>query len=319
MQKSNLHKIPFYDNNAKHYYFNWEAKNPRLWVHIMHGMAEHSERYKTLAKFLNQHNISVTADDHRGHGITGSEANSLYHFADKDGWNKLIEDQWHLIKHIAQKKSVPLVILGHSMGSYIALRFCQKYSCRLADDAKTYLSGLVLSGSGYTPPILSRVGRALAFIERQRLGKDKPSSILEHFSTGHFNRQFEPVRTAKDWISSDNAEVDNYIEDPWCGGAISTQSWFDFLGGLIDIFGQRQLRTLPKTLPIYLFSGALDPVGNAGSAVKILRNKLVKLHIEQVEMQLYQNGRHEMLNEVNKDEVYRGLLGWLNKIQSADR
>lgn len=313
MPRINLHKIAHFDNEEyDHYYFNWETNNPRLWVHIMHGMAEHSERYEPLAKFLNQHNISVTADDHRGHGVTGSDANSLYHFADKDGWNKLLEDQRQLINHLADNQPAPLVILGHSMGSYMALGFCQKY-------ALNHLVGLILSGSGYTAPSQSRVARGIAYIERLRLGKDKPSPILEYLSTGHFNRQFEPVRTAKDWISSDSALVDSYIKDPWCGGAISTQSWFDFLGGLMDIFGHNWRQMMPKNLPIYLFSGDRDPVGKSGQAVEYLRDKLVKLNLDKVKMRLYKGGHHEMLNEVNRDEVYSDLLDWLNQIHIAEK
>lgn len=319
MQTPNLCKVPFTDIKADHYYFNWQAENPKLWVHIMHGMAEHSERYKSLAKFLNQHDISITADDHRGHGVTGSKANSLYHFADKNGWNKLIDDQRQLITHLAKQQSAPLIILGHSMGSYMALDFCQKFSYLLNKQGATQLRGLVLSGSGYSAPTLSRFAGLIALIERLRLGKDKPSPVLEHLSIGHFNRQFKPVRTEKDWISSDPDMVDKYINDPWCGGAISTQSWLDFLRGLVNIFSQRQLRSLPKNLPIYLFSGALDPVGNAGSAVKALKDKLLKLNIEQVDMQLYPNGRHEMLNEVNRKTVYNDLLDWLNQIYNANK
>jgi alpha-beta hydrolase superfamily lysophospholipase len=314
MQTSILCKLPFYDNNADHYYFNWQTENPKLWMHIMHGMAEHSERYKSLAKFLNQHDISVTADDHRGHGVTGSKANSLYHFADKDGWNKLINDQWQLISHLRKRETAPLVILGHSMGSYLALGFCQKYAPQLDN-----MMGLVLSASGHTSPNLSRLGRGLAFFERFRLGKDTPSPILEHLSTGHFNRQFDPVRTPKDWISSDSAVVDNYIKDPWCGGAISTQSWFDFLGGLIDIFGRDWKKTMPRPLPVYLFSGALDPVGNRGLAVKALRKRLLQLNTKKVDMRLYPEGRHEMLNEINRERVFMDLLDWLNQVSTADK
>lgn len=319
LNNPNLLRKKFSEGSSNyHYYHQWQAQNPRAWVHIMHGMAEHSARYRDLAMYLNSQGISVTADDHRGHGITGSEADSLYHLADKDGWNKLLNDQWQLINHIADSQTVPLIILGHSMGSYMALGFCQTYGNSLKEKLSIPFNGLVLSGSGYTAPTLSRIARGLAFIERFRLGKNKPSPVLEYLSTGHFNRQFEPTRTPKDWISSDPAVVDTYIEDPWCGGAISTQSWFDFLGGLVDIFSSNWQQTLPKNLPIYLFSGDLDPVGNSGVAVKTLRDKLLQANIGKVDMRLYPSGRHEMLNEVNRDEVYGDLLDWLNQIHATD-
>lgn len=318
MQEPNLYKIRLFDSKENnHYYRQWHVENSTAWVHIMHGMAEHSARYGHLAKFLNAQGISVTADDHRGHGTTGHNADSLYHIADSDSWNKLILDQWQLINHLVSSHTVPLIIMGHSMGSYMALRFCQKYARHLNKRASISLCGLILSGSGYTAPSQSKVARGIAYIERLRLGREKPSPILEHLSTGHFNRQFEPVRTVKDWISSDPAVVDSYIKDPWCGGALSTQSWFDLLGGLMDIFRQNWQQTLPKNLPIYLFSGDLDPVGNSGVAVKILRDKLLQGNIGKVAMRLYPSGRHEMLNEINRDEVYGDLLHWLNQIIHA--
>lgn len=319
MQEPNLYKTRLFDSKENnHYYHQWNVENPTAWVHIMHGMAEHSARYGHLAKFLNAQGISVSADDHRGHGTTGHSADSLYHIADSDGWNKLILDQWQLINHLGNSHDVPLIIMGHSMGSYMALRFCQRYARHLNKSASISLSGLILSGSGYTAPTLSRIARGLAFIERFRLGKNKPSPVLEYLSTGHFNRQFEPSRTPKDWLSSDDIVVSNYIQDPWCGGAISSQSWFDFLGGLIDIFSGNWQQTLPKNLPIYLFSGDLDPVGNSGVAVKTLRDKLLQADIGKVAMRLYPSGRHEMLNEVNRDEVYGDLLDWLKQIHATD-
>jgi alpha-beta hydrolase superfamily lysophospholipase len=314
MPHPNLYRIPLADDSSNyHYYHRWDASNPRLWIHIMHGMAEHSARYRDLAMYLNHQGISVSADDHRGHGVTGSQTDSLYHLADKDGWNKLLNDQWQLISHIADNQTVPLVVLGHSMGSYMALGFCQSYGNHLKQKLSIPLNGLVLSGSGYTAPALCKIARGLALIERLRLGKSNVSSLLEQLSLGHFNRQFEPTRTPKDWISSDPAVVDNYIEDPWCGGAISTQSWFDFFGGLAITLSKKSLKKLPKHVPIYLFSGDLDPVGKRGVAVAKLNKLLLQQQIQEVQMRLYNGGHHEMLNEVDRNRVFRDLLDWLDK------
>jgi len=314
MSTPDILRIPLANDPSNyHYYYQWEAEKPLAWVHIMHGMAEHGARYLDLAKFLNNQGITVTADDHRGHGITGSKANSLYHIADNDGWNKLLDDQWQLIGHIAQTQSVPLILLGHSMGSYMALGFCQKYGKNFNNHFPTPLSGLALSGSGYNSPIISKIARSLAFIERLRLGRKKACPILEQLSFGQFNRQFQPTRTAKDWICSDPSVVDAYIQDPCCGGAISTQSWFDFLAGLGELFTISALEKLDKNLPIYLFSGDLDPVGNRGKGVAKLKQILLQLGVLEVQMRLYSGGRHEMLNEVNRDKVFSDLLDWLNK------
>ena len=302
------------DKSNYHYYYQWEVEKPLAWVHIMHGMSEHSARYLDLAKFLNNQGITVTADDHRGHGVTGSKANSLYHLADNDGWNKLLDDQWQLIGHIAQTQSVPLILLGHSMGSYMALEFCQQYGKEFNRRFPIPLSGLALSGCGYNPPIMAKIARSLAFIERLRLGAKKTSPILEQLCFGQFNRQFKPVRTAKDWICSDPRVVDAYIQDPYCGGAISTQSWFDFVAGLGELFTISSLQKLDKNLPIYLFSGDLDPVGKRGKGVTKLQQILLQLGVLEVQMRLYHGRRHEMLNEVNRDQVFNDLLIWLQQL-----
>ena len=262
-------------SSDNHYYHLWPAQNPVAWVHIMHGMSEHGGRYAEVAEFLNAKGITVTADDHRGHGLTGSHANSLFHLADDNGWKQLIEDQWHLIGHIGKNLQLPLVILGHSMGSYMALGFCQQYGASFDSDLPTELAGLALSGSGYRHPIISHIAHYIAKIERLRLGGKAPSKLLDYVSFGQFNKQFQPTRTDHDWISSDSIVVDNYVQDPFCGGAISIQSWCDFTAGLAEIFSREQLSKLNSKLPIYLFSGSDDPVGNSGAGVEKLKQVLV--------------------------------------------
>ena len=130
-----------------------------------------------------------------------------------------------------------------------------------------------------------------------------------------FNNAFKPVRTEKDWISSDPKTVDLYIADPHCGGAISTQSWYDFLRGLAELSAPSAMANINKELPIYIFSGALDPVGGAGKGVKKLESMLKSAGINQVSCRLYGGGHHEMLNEINRTEVYGDLLSWLDDLK----
>lgn len=315
MATETIFSLPLPNNSADHHYYHvWNTQNPKAWVHIMHGMSEHGGRYAEVAEFLNTQGITVTADDHRGHGLTGSHANSLFHLADNDGWNQLIEDQWHLIRHFGKNLQVPLIILGHSMGSYMALDLCQRYGNRFNSDFPLDLAGLALSGSGYRHPFISGIGQYIAQLERLRLGGKTSSQLLEYLSFGQFKRPFKPIRTDHDWISSDPIAVDNYVQDPFCGGAISTQSWCDFTAGLGEIFARKQLKKLNSDLPIYLFSGSDDPVGNQGAGVKKLKQILLQNGVSDVQLRLYQNGRHEMLKEVQRDAVYSDLLRWLQRI-----
>ena len=308
--------IDFSSGNAgTMHYHQWMPEQPVAWLHIMHGMAEHSARYADLAACLNRHGIMVTAGDHRGHGMTGSSADSLYHFADHNGWNQMVDDQWQLVSHIAKQQQLPLIILGHSMGSFMATHFCQRYGQQLQQEFNQSLAGLVLSGSNYTPPTACKIIAGVAWVERARVGGRNVSNILEQLSFGAFNRAFAPVRTEKDWLSKDHETVDRYIEDPWCGGAISTQSWLDFIQGLADIFDSKALSKIDNKLPVFLFSGSLDPVGGQGKGVIKLQQALLGAGVEQVDIKLYKEGRHEMLNETNREEVYQDLLNWIQTLQ----
>ena len=312
-----LNSIAFTTGDPGTYYYNqWQVRTsdqqPKAWVHIMHGMSEHSARYQHLAEFLNQQGYMITADDHRGHGKTGDANGNLYHLADNNGWNQMIDDQWQLIEHIGAQNDLPLIILGHSMGSFMATRFCQTYANKIQHRFADRLKGLVLSGSNYAPPLACKIVAAIAKIECLRLGKNSTSELMEKLAIGTFNDKFKPNRTAKDWLSSDKTVVDTYIADPYCGGALSSQSWFDFFRGLADLAATQAMAKIPKNLPFYLFSGAMDPVGGQGAGIEKLATVLKDAGIEDISCKLYPGGRHEMLNETNKLEVYGDLLDWLD-------
>jgi alpha-beta hydrolase superfamily lysophospholipase len=303
-------------DSGDYYYHQWlpqePSQSPKAWVHIMHGMAEHSARYQHLAEFLNHQGYLVSADDHRGHGKTGDANGNLYHLADNDGWNQIVDDQWQLIEHLSEQTDLPLIILGHSMGSFMATRLCQIYPDKLQGRFGDQFKGLVLSGSNYTSPWTCKIAALIANIERLRVGKKSISNLLETLSFGAFNDTFKPTRTAKDWLSRDQAVVDAYIADPFCGGALSTQSWYDFLRGLADLSSPKAMAKINSDLPIYIFSGAMDPVGGQGEGVKKLAGVLKDAGVKNITCKLYSDGRHEMLNEVNRSEVYGDFLNWLN-------
>ncbi len=302
--------------NGDGFYYVWEPKNfikPKLWLHIMHGMAEHSARYEAFAAFLNERGVYVTADDHRGHGKTGEANGNLYHLADDNGWNQMVDDQWQLISHIGAQHDLPLVIFGHSMGSFLATRFCQHYGAL----HESRLMGLILSGSNYAPSWVTRSASLIAKVERARCGKRNSSSVLEALSFGAFNKAFKPSRTEKDWLSSDPQVVDRYLADPLCGGPLTTQSWYDFLRGLAELSSPTAMAKISCDLPIYVFSGALDPVGQNGKGITDLVNVLHRAGVREVQSKLYAGGRHEMLNEVNYQEVYEDVWQWLAGLSIA--
>ena len=187
-------KLPFTSGDKGNmHYLEWRPTEPVLWLHIMHGMSEHSARYDDFARFLNTHNIMVTAGDHRGHGQTGKSMGKSYHVANENGWNQMIDDQWQLLRHIDSQNDLPLVILGHSMGSFMATHLCQKYNVGLNALLGSPLSAVILSGSNYANSATWKIASLIARIERFRVGRAHPSSLLEKISFGHFNNAFKPT------------------------------------------------------------------------------------------------------------------------------
>ncbi|SFS53481.1 alpha/beta hydrolase [Marininema halotolerans] len=275
-------------------------------VQIAHGMAEHAARYQPFAEALTQAGYRVFANDHRGHGQTASTQERLGHFADEDGWMRTITDMYELTKEIKREfPDEPIVLFGHSMGSFLARRYVQLYG--------EEVQGLILSGTGTDQGFLSFLGLTLAKLQRRVKGKRARSKLLDRLSFGKFNQSFQPIRTSFDWLSRDEKEVDKYIEDPMCGQIATTQFFCDMIAGVKELDRVEQLRKIPNHLPIYLFSGEKDPVGAEGKGVKKVAHLLRLAGNMQVNVKIYEEGRHEMLNEMNKAEVYQDVIAWLDQ------
>ncbi len=278
---------------------------PKAAVQIAHGMAEHARRYDHVARALNAAGYVVYASDHRGHGQSVRAREDLGFFSDHDGWRKIVADMHRVNQHIgACHAGVPKVLLAHSMGSFALQTYLYTY-----EDS---LSGAVLSGTNSGTAALVRAGRVIAKLERLRVGPHGKSPLLQLLSFGDFNRRFKPTRTESDWLSRDPVEVDKYIADPLCGFDMTVQGWIDVFGGLIDNDDPGNQARVGKKLPIYLFAGAEDPVGGAGKGVLALAAAYRRAGVLDVTHKLYPGGRHEMVNEVNRDEVVADLIAWLD-------
>lgn len=280
------------------------AGTVRAVVNLAHGMAEHAARYDRLARALNTVGIAVYAEDHRGHGRTAATPDELGHLGDHRGWALVLDDLHRVSLHARQAHpGVPLVLLGHSMGSFLA----QQYLFTFPED----LDGLALSGSNGPIGALGEVAAMAARAERARLGPRGRSETLQQLAFRGYNDAFEPRRTDFDWLTSDEAEVDAYIADPWCGFTATTTFFADLFAGL-RVIGQaeRLAARAPTELPVYLFAGALDPVGGARGQAK-LEERYRSVGMRQVSSRIYPGGRHEMLNERNRDEVTADLVAWL--------
>jgi alpha-beta hydrolase superfamily lysophospholipase len=278
---------------------------PRAAVQIAHGLAEHSARYERLAIALTDAGYGVYASDHRGHGPACAPAD-LGFFADKDGWRKALDDLWAVNRRIAADfPRLPIVFLGHSLGSIMGQQFIAEHGADLA--------GAVLSGTSGTPPAILPLGRLLARLERWRLGPRGHSALLQKMLFEEYNKPFKPARTGFDWLSRDPAEVDKYIADPLCGFPFTVQLAVDMLDAIGPIAAKATVARIPKALPIYIFSGARDPIGGQlQGLIKAYRDA----GLANVTARIYPDARHETLNETNRDEVTLDLIGWLKTVAS---
>jgi len=275
----------------------------RAIVQIAHGLAEHSARYARLAAALNVAGYGAYAADLRGHGPNAAAAD-LGHFADEGGWDKVVGDLWTLNRLIANERpGTPIVFLGHSLGSFLGRGFIAQHSDALA--------GAALSGSSGKPPAIATLGRLIARAERLRLGKRGKSRLIFEMWFGDFNKPFKPARTAFDWLSRDEKEVDAYVADPLCGFPFTTQLAIDVLDALPRVSSPESLAAIRKDFPIYVFSGDRDPVG---ANIKGLIADLKGAGFTKLTTRIYPGARHETLNELNRDEVTRDLIAWLDAV-----
>ncbi|HET6977374.1 MAG TPA: alpha/beta hydrolase [Pyrinomonadaceae bacterium] len=265
--------------------FRWDSRTPvRGVVQIAHGMGEHVGRYGDTIEALVSDGFTVYGNDHRGHGHTAPDAT---HFGDfgSGGFDLLVDDMIRLSR-IAKEEvpGRPFFLFGHSLGSFAA----QQYAL----DRSGEIDGLILSGSG----ALDRLARILN-------SASGASNIL--------NAAFEPARTPFDWLSSDPNVVDAFINDSLCFAELQPPALSSFLASASQLANPHRLQNVRDDLPIYLFSGSDDPVGEQLDGVQLLIYRYAKAGLYDISHDFYQGKRHEMLNEINKDEVRRRLLTWI--------
>ncbi len=311
MQESNCYISM--DDGCTIFVRRWKPDGtPKAVLQVVHGMAEHSERYREFAEFLCTQGIEVWADDHRGHGATAraisdpSRGGQLGHCADRNGFARVVQDLIAISKQIKQEyPQLPLILFGHSWGSFLAQAYIEKEGA--------LLSGCILSGTrGPGGPVIF-LGACLASLVAFFKGGRTFSPLLYSLSDGAYNVPFQPARTKFDWLSRDPERVDAYIQDPLCGFPCSAAFYRDLLWGLRAIHTPKAIQNIPSTLPILIFAGTSDPVGEMGRSPTRLVDAYKQEGIQDLEFILYPEGRHEMINELNRTEVFHHLLSWINR------
>ncbi|MBF0787189.1 MULTISPECIES: alpha/beta fold hydrolase [unclassified Streptococcus] len=283
----------------------WAIDEPKAIIQIVHGMIEQMERYDEFARFLNQAGYAVIGHDHVGHGHTVRRQEDYGVFP--GGWHVLIEDVQGLHEEIRMRyPNLPLIIMGHSMGSYITRLYLAEHGIDV--------QASILMGTGQEPLLKTRAGIHLVKMLTGIYGPLHRSKLVEAMTTGHFNRHFSPTKTSADWLTRDRNEVDNYLTNPRHQFRPTT-SMYEALFTFANYAAQTNwIDKIPKNLPLLLISGQEDPVGECGKGVKRFYDLLVKLGCSRVSFTLYPEARHEILNEWNKEEVMLDILKWINGV-----
>lgn len=286
----------------------WQPAQPKAMVQIVHGIAEHAGRYAEYAEYLCSRGFAVAAEDHLGHGdsVAAPDGADSCFFAEKNGWQTVCSDVLTLTKTVkARFPGLPYILLGHSMGSFLARTIVLQHSREF--------TGLVLSGTGHQNAVTLFFGRLLGRVIRLFIGPRGKSKLINQLAFGMYNKKFAPNRTAFDWVCSDPAEVDRYIADEKCGAPASVGLFLDMLDGLQQIKDPRRLAQIRKDLPVYLYSGDADPVGGMGKGVRKVYALYKAAGLTDVTLTLYPNGRHEMHNEPNRAEVLGRAADWMEE------
>ena len=275
----------------------------RAVVQIVHGIAEYIERYDDFANYLNARGWLVVAEDHMGHGqsINGEGVQGYFH----GGWFSAVADTYQLLKMTKEAyPGVPYVLFGHSMGSFMT----RSILCKYPDSG---ISAAVICGTGWQPGVVVTAGIGICQAVCKKTGEQNPNEKLQNLVFGSYNSRVEHPRTPYDWLSRDKKIVDDYISQPLCGFTASCGLLRDMLIGIRFVQRKENLARMNQELPVLFLSGGDDPVGNYGKGVRQAAKAFRDAGMKHVTERVYPLGRHEILNEINRDEVYQHTADWI--------
>lgn len=298
--KNNLHGVIWEpESNPK--------REPIAILQIAHGMNEYIERYDDFARYMAKNGVLVIGNDHIGHGSTVDSIEELGYFSKKNGSSHIVNDVFQVTKFVKCKyPHTPYILLGHSMGSFIVRKYLMEF--------EEELNGVIIMGTGNQPLSAIIGGKVLVKMLTMLKSELYRSPFIQRMMFRDFNRKIENPRTHSDWITSDHEIVVKYNQDPKCAYIFTLNGFYNLLDIIHYIQKSSNINKMPKDLPILLTSGQDDPVGDYGNSVKELQEKLIKAGIQHVDLKLYENCRHEILNELNREHVYEDILRWILKM-----
>ena len=281
-------------------------KPPKAVVQIAHGIAEHIARYDPFMFFLAENGYVAVGNDHLGHGLSAENEHEHGIFDNQNGWTYAVDDMKALRDQVRQEfHDIPYIFFGHSMGSFLTRTYLIRYPDQY--------DAAILSGTGQQSPALINAGFFAANLLTLLRGPGADGKLLNDMAFGSYCKKIDNPRTPFDWLSTNEENVDRYIADPLCGFVAKCSMYRDMMGGLKFLTKQSNIDKMNKDAPIYFMSGAEDPVGDYGAGVEKAYRAFCDAGLHDVTMKLYPGGRHEMLNETNREEVMQDILAWLDQ------
>lgn len=293
-------KIKSHDGYMLACYLFDDVTAPKGILQITHGMAEHAKRYARFAEFMNKNGYLVFINDTRAHGQSAGSVERVGKVVSGDLFAETVQDQILLTKHIEENHvGLPIFLLGHSYGSFVTQNYIQE--CHIP-------KAVILMGSANQKGMLAFAGRIIANLTCLFKGKDAPAKMIANMSFGAYQKQF----SEGEWITSDKVESDKYDKDEFCGTIFSAGFYKYFFKHILALYTKDGLGKIPKDYPLHIVSGAFDPVGGNGKLVQKLFDTYKNAGLTNVSMKLYENMRHEILNEIGYMEVYNDLLKFID-------
>lgn len=293
------------DGQSKIHAVRWVPEGKVICIlQIVHGMAEYIERYEEMAQYFAEKGILVTGDDHLGHGKSVAQGGTYGYFCDQDPATVVVRDV-HRLKKMTQEDypGVPYIILGHSMGSFITRNYLFRYG--------SGIQGAIICGTGSQPQALVKFSKALASLQCLVLGQKHVAKMIDRLAFGNYNQKITDPKTDFDWLCRNEKVVDAYLKDPLCGFTF-TANGFRTLFTLLERLNKTEnLQKMPKALPVFFIAGDKDPVGNYAEGVKKAYESFEKIGMERLALKLYPEDRHELLNELDREQVYEDIYPWI--------
>ena len=294
------------DREHKLHAIRWvpEAEKPVCILQIVHGMTEYIDRYDEFARYMAERGILVVGDDHLGHGKSVRAGEPYGYFCKHDAPTVLVRDE-HRLKKLMQKKyaDVPYIILGHSMGSFITRNYLLRYG--------KGIDGVIIMGTGMPPKPVLLTGIALSTIQGLVYGGDHVCKFIDKVSFGSYNKRIDMTKEPGNWLSKNEENLMKYAGDPMCSFTFTANGFQTMFRLIYNLHDREKLKKMPPELPVIFLSGEDDPVGDYGKAVKQVYQSFREIGMENVQIKLYPKDRHEILNELDREDVYGDIYRWI--------